>query len=150
MSELNDLYQEVILDHNKNPHNYGTLEQADRTSEGHNPLCGDRLVIQLRLENGRIKDICFQGSGCSISKSACSVMTEVVKNKTIEEVEKIYHVFHQMITRPSDQEGDFDDLGELAAFSGVNEYPMRVKCASLAWHTLRAALQAQPGTVSTE
>jgi len=148
-NDLRDLYQEVILDHNKRPRNFGKLEGANRHAEGYNPLCGDRLTVYLDLEGNTIRDIRFEGSGCAISKASASMMTSEVKGKTVEEAEGTFHKFHQMVT----EEGKIDPetLGKLAAFSGVREFPVRVKCASLPWHTLDAALQSEaPAAISTE
>lgn len=148
-SDLRDLYQEVILDHNKKPRNFGKLESANRKAEGHNPLCGDRLTVYLDLEGGEIRDVRFEGSGCAISKASASMMTAEVKGKTVEEAEKKFHRFHRMVTQEDDQ--DVEELGKLAAFSGVREFPVRVKCASLPWHTLEAALHSEkPAEITTE
>ena len=146
-ADLQDLYQEVILDHNKRPRNFRAIEQG-RRAEGYNPLCGDRLTVYLRVENGRIQDASFLGSGCAISKASASLMTDIVKGKTVEEAEELFGRFHQMITRPPDQ--PVDDLGKLSVFAGVRQFPMRVKCASLPWHTLHAAVEARDEVVSTE
>jgi nitrogen fixation NifU-like protein len=148
VTDLRDLYQEVILDHNKRPRNFGKLESANRHAEGFNPLCGDRLTVYLDLEDGTIRDIRFEGSGCAISKASASMMTSEVKGKTTEQVEQTFRKFHRMVTG-----GDSDpaELGKLAAFSGVREFPVRVKCASLPWHTMEAALRSEaPAAVSTE
>ena len=148
-SDLRDLYQEVILDHNKKPRNFGKLESANRKAEGHNPLCGDRLTVYLDLEGDEIRDVRFEGSGCAISKASASMMTAEVKGKTVEEAEKTFHRFHRMVTQEDDQ--DVEELGTLAAFSGVREFPVRVKCASLPWHTLEAALHSEkPAEITTE
>lgn len=149
MSDLRDLYQEVILDHNRRPRNFGVLEDANRSADGYNPLCGDRLRVTARVEDDRIADVRFQGSGCAISKASASVMTEVVKGKTVEEVDRLFERFHQMVTAPLGTPVA-EDLGKLAVFAGVAEFPVRVKCASLAWHTLRAALHEPGSTTSTE
>ena len=146
-ADLQDLYQEVILDHNKRPRNFRAIEQG-RKAEGYNPLCGDRLTVYLRVENGRIQDASFQGSGCAISKASASLMTDSVKGKTVEEAEELFGRFHRMITRPPDEPAD--DLGKLSVFAGVRQFPMRVKCASLPWHTLHAAVEARDEVVSTE
>ena len=147
--DLRDLYQEVILDHNRKPRNFGKLENANRKAEGHNPLCGDRLTVYLDLEGGRIRDIRFEGSGCAISKASASMMTSEVKGKTVEEAENTFRKFHRMVTQEGD--GGVEELGKLAAFSGVREFPVRVKCASLPWHTMEAALHAEkPAEISTE
>ncbi len=144
---LQDLYQEVILDHNRRPRNFRILEEAQQ-AEGHNPLCGDRLTVYLRLENDRIHDIGFQGSGCAISKASASLMTESVKGKTIDEVRALFERVQRMITRGSDE--PIDGLGKLSVLAGVRQFPIRVKCASLPWHTLHAALKSQDDTVTTE
>jgi nitrogen fixation NifU-like protein len=149
MSELNDLYQEVILEHNKNPRNFREIENADRTADGNNPLCGDALRVYLDLENDRIKDVAFKGSGCAISKASASMMTQVVKGKTREEAEVLFDEFHRMVTGRLDIEEDENHLGKLKIFAGVLEFPARVKCASLSWHTLHAAL-AGKDEISTE
>src|SRR5262245_10172853 len=135
---LNDLYQEVILDHNKRPRNYGPLADATE-SQGYNPLCGDRLTLYVKVEADRIADIKFEGSGCAISKASASLMTEAVKGKSLADADGIFKQFQDMITAPIDREVDPEPLGKLAVLSGVREFPVRVKCATLAWHTLRAA-----------
>ncbi len=149
MSELNDLYQEVILEHNKNPRNFREIAGADRTADGNNPLCGDALRVYLDLENDRIKDVAFKGSGCAISKASASMMTQVVKGKTREEAEVLFDEFHRMVTGRLNIEEDENHLGKLKIFAGVLEFPARVKCASLSWHTLHAALAGED-EVSTE
>ncbi|HWP56328.1 MAG TPA: SUF system NifU family Fe-S cluster assembly protein [Candidatus Acidoferrales bacterium] len=148
MSDLSDLYQEVILDHNKRPRNFQKLETANRTAEGFNPLCGDQITVYLLLEGDVIKDIAFQGSGCAISKASASMMTAALKGKSRQEGEALFDKVHQMLTgkAPANPE----ELGRLAALSGVCNFPARVKCASLAWHTLRAALEDRRQRVSTE
>ena len=146
MSDLRDLYQEVILDHNRTPRNFGRLPNANRESEGHNPLCGDRVKIFLHVENDRIEDIAFQGSGCAISTASASLMTEALKGRTVEEAHRLFHEFHDLLTTG----GNPDDLGKLAVFTGVREYPIRVKCATLAWHAVQAALDQKDHPVSTE
>ena len=146
MSDLRDLYQEVILDHNRAPRNFGTLANANRESEGHNPLCGDRVKIFLRVEGDRIDGIAFQGSGCAISTASASLMTEALKGRTVEEARRLFHGFHDLLTTG----GDAEDLGKLAVFAGVREYPIRIKCATLAWHAVQAALDQQDHPVSTE
>jgi nitrogen fixation protein NifU and related proteins len=148
MSDLRDLYQEVILDHNRTPRNFGTLANANRESEGHNPLCGDRVRIFLHVEGDRIQDIAFQGSGCAISTASASLMTEALKGKTVEEARGLFHGFHDLLTTGG--EADSDRLGKLAVFSGVREFPIRVKCATLAWHAAQAALDQKDHPVSTE
>jgi nitrogen fixation protein NifU and related proteins len=148
MSELSDLYQEVILDHNRRPRNFQKLESANRQAEGFNPLCGDQITVYLVLEGDLIKDISFQGSGCAISKASASMMTSTVKGKTKSEGEALFDKVHKMLTGAV--AGDPEELGRLVALSGVCNFPARVKCASLAWHTLRAALEAKEDPVSTE
>jgi nitrogen fixation NifU-like protein len=147
MSDLRDLYQELILDHNKRPRNFKKLEDANRTAEGYNPLCGDKVKIYARLEDGRVKDVSFEGSGCAISKASASVMTESLKGKTVAEVEALFKRFRDLVTGKEPSEAD---LGKLVVFSGVCEFPTRVKCATLAWHALAAALQGKDEAVSTE
>ena len=149
MSELNDLYQQVILDHNKNPRNFREIENADRTADGNNPLCGDALRVYVDLEDDKVKDVAFKGSGCAISKASASMMTQVVKGKSKEEAEILFDEFHRMVTGKLDIEQDENHLGKLRIFAGVLEFPARVKCASLSWHTLHAALQGEEA-VSTE
>ena len=150
MSELGDLYGEVILDHYKRPQNFRVLPDANRTTEGHNPLCGDHLILYVRLEGDRIADIGFQGNGCAISRASSSIMTQAVKGKTRAEFEELFHKFHAMVTRDAGQPREPGDLGKLEVFSGVSEFPVRVKCATLAWHTLEAALKGTGEKVSTE
>jgi nitrogen fixation protein NifU and related proteins len=140
MSELNDLYQEVILDHNKNPRNFKKLDTANRTADGHNPLCGDQLQLFLEMDGENVKDLAFQGSGCAIFKASASIMTQTIKGKSREDAETIFHEFHKMVTGELDPENDDNSLGKLKIFAGVLEFPARVKCASLSWHTLHAAL----------
>ena len=148
MNELRDLYQEVILDHNRRPRNFGALPNANREAEGYNPLCGDRVTVQLHVEDDRVQDISFEGVGCAISTASASLMTEAVKGRTVEEARRIFHGFHDLLTKETGE--DPEKLGKLAVFSGVREYPMRVKCATLAWHTLQAALDQKDHPVSTE
>ncbi len=150
MSELRALYQEVILDHNKNPRNYRAMEDANRSVEGDNPLCGDHYTVYLKLTNDRIEDVSFTGSGCAISKASASLMTSAVKGKSKEEAEQLFETFHQLVTGELDGFDNIEELGKLAAFSGVSEFPTRVKCASLAWHTLKGALTSTATIVSTE
>jgi len=149
MSELDDLYQEVILDHNKNPRNFRAIANADKRAEGHNPLCGDQLDLYVSMEDDRVADVAFLGSGCAISKASASMMTQVVKGKTREEAEVLFDEFHRMVTGKLDIETDENRLGKLKIFAGVLEFPARVKCASLSWHTLHAALNNED-SVSTE
>ena len=147
MSDLRDLYQETILDHNKRPRNFKKLENANRSADGYNPLCGDKVKVYLRVENGRVQDLSFEGSGCAISKASASVMTESLKGKSVEDVESIFRRFRDLVMGKA---SDADDLGKLVVFSGVCEFPTRVKCATLAWHALQAALQDRKEAVSTE
>jgi nitrogen fixation NifU-like protein len=146
-ADLRELYQEVILDHNRRPRNFRALA-GERTAEGFNPLCGDRLSVYLRVDDGVITDVSFQGSGCAISKASASLMTESVKGKTIAEAAALFQRFQQMITSPPDSPAD--QMGKLTALAGVRQFPIRVKCASLAWHTLHAAMNARDEVVSTE
>ena len=160
MSELTDLYQEVILDHNRRPHNFRAIEAASAKQEGYNPLCGDRLTLYLTLEKDIIKDAAFQGSGCAISKASASLMTDAVKGKTVAEARALFDAFHAMITSdPTTPLPDLSaearsakvDLGKLSVFAGVREFPTRIKCASLAWHTMKAAVAHDTDApVSTE
>jgi nitrogen fixation NifU-like protein len=148
MSELRELYQEVILEHSKKPRNYRALATANHKAEGYNPLCGDHFTVYLDLENGAIKDIGFQGSGCAISKASASMMTQSLKGKTAAEAEELFSKFHDVVTGHA--VGNEENLGKLAVFAGVSEFPLRVKCATLAWHALRAALHGEQEAVSTE
>jgi len=148
MSELGELYQQVILDHNRKPRNFQKLADANRMAEGFNPLCGDQIQLYVRLEDDQIRDIGFQGSGCAISRASASLMTSALKGKSAAEAEELFQRFHRLVT--TDEETDPSALGKLAVFSGVREFPARVKCASLAWHTLRAALQGKQDKVTTE
>ncbi len=150
MSELKSLYQEIILDHNKNPRNFKKLENANRHAEGYNPLCGDHYNIYLRVEDDIIQEVAFEGAGCAISKASASVMSSLLKGKTKEEAEELGKLFHKLVMGESDPIEELDRIGKLAVFSGVSEFPARVKCASLAWHTLRAALENKEHVVSTE
>lgn len=150
MSDLRDLYQEVILDHNRHPRNFGTLEDATRTAEGYNPLCGDRLTLYLKLDGDRILDVRFTGQGCAISKASASLMTDSLKGRTLAEAEQLFQSFHDMVTAGPGGSADTSKLGKLAVLAGVAEFPARVKCASLAWHTLHAALHDEPAVASTE
>lgn len=150
MSDLRELYQQIILDHNKSPHNFRVIDHPDRQSEGHNPLCGDRVKIFVTLDGDRIADIAFQGSGCAISKASASLMTDAVKGKTIAEAEAYFKDFQAMVTADMDTSPDLEHLGKLAVFSGVREYPMRIKCATLSWHALHAALKNAEKPITTE
>jgi nitrogen fixation protein NifU and related proteins len=149
MSELSELYQAVILDHNKKPRNFRKLETANHSAEGFNPLCGDQLTVYLSLEDDAVREITFEGSGCAISKAAASMMTQAVKGKTKQQAEQLFSEFHGMVTGELDEETAPNSLGNLKIFSGVREFPVRVKCASLPWHTMHAALNNQE-LVSTE
>ena len=147
MSDLTELYQEVILDHNKRPRNYRTIASPSHQAEGYNPLCGDRLNLFVKVDGDVITDVAFQGSGCAISKASASLMTDAVKGSTVEQARALFERFHHVVTTPPDQ--PVEDLGKLSVLSGVREFPVRVKCASLAWHTLKAAL-AREARTSTE
>jgi nitrogen fixation NifU-like protein len=151
MSDLRELYQQQILDHNKQPRNFGHMVEANASAEGHNRSCGDQLTVYLKLDNDIIRDISFEGRGCAISKASASMMTAALKGKTVAEAEAIFESFHDMVTSEEGlEEEELEELGKLAVFSGVREYPSRVKCASLAWHTMHAALDSQETPVSTE
>ena len=147
MADLNDLYQEVILDHNKRPRNFRVLEAPSHHAEGFNPLCGDQLTLTLRVEGETIADVAFQGSGCAISKASASLMTDAIKGKSLDEAQALFRRFHAMVTTPPAQA--VENMGKLSVLAGVREFPVRVKCASLAWHTLKAALDRKE-LVSTE
>ena len=149
MSELNDLYQETILEHNKNPRNFRVIDDADKEADGKNPLCGDALRVYVKMDGDRVEDVAFKGSGCAISKASASMMTQTVRGKTKEEAEAMFDEFHRMVTGGLDVEKDDNQLGKLKIFAGVLEFPARVKCASLSWHTLNAALHGEE-EVSTE
>ena len=149
MSELSDLYQETILEHNKNPRNFRAIENADQEADGNNPLCGDALRVYVKMDGDTVSDVAFKGSGCAISKASASMMTQTVKGKTREEAENLFSEFHRMVTGGLDVETDDNHLGKLKIFAGVLEFPARVKCASLSWHTLNAALHGEE-VVSTE
>ena len=149
MTDLRDLYQQIILDHNRNPRNYRELPNPTKRVEGYNPLCGDHYTVFIDLDGDVIKEVTFTGNGCAISKSSASVMTTSVKGKRTEEAEKLFDTFHKLVTGEPAGLSEAE-LGRLAAFSGVSEFPARVKCATLAWHTLRTALEGKEDTVSTE
>ena len=149
MAELRDLYQEVILEHAKAPRNYRELGEPAAKAEGYNPLCGDRCTVFINQKDGVIQDIAFQGNGCAISKASASMMTQALKGKTLPEAEKMFKSFHGMVTGQK-KEGEGADMGKLKVFAGVSEFPARVKCATLAWHTLEAALHGDQQKVSTE
>lgn len=150
MSAIRDLYQEIILDHNKNPRNFRAIPGATRSVEGFNPLCGDHYTVYVTLEGDVVRDVSFQGAGCAISKASASVMSSMAKGKTKVEILKLFEYFHRLVTGELTAEESVEKVGKLAAFAGVSEFPARVKCASLAWHTLKAALDTQETTVSTE
>jgi nitrogen fixation protein NifU and related proteins len=149
MSELSELYQQVILDHNKKPRNFRKLDTANHSAEGYNPLCGDHMTVYMDLENDLVKDVGFEGSGCAISKASASMMTQAVKGKSKEEAETLFKEFHSMVTGELDEENEENSLGNLKIFAGVREFPVRVKCATLPWHTMHAALNKQD-QISTE
>jgi nitrogen fixation NifU-like protein len=146
--ELKELYRDVILDHNRSPRNFGRLEPADAQAAGHNPLCGDKLNLTLRMQADRVQDLRFEGQGCAISTASASLMTEAVKGRSREEIARLFEEVHSLLTAPGSAPAA--DLGKLMALAGVAEYPARVKCASLCWHTLNAALERSPAPVSTE
>jgi nitrogen fixation protein NifU and related proteins len=152
MSELDELYQEVILDHNRSPRNFRTMAQANRKAQGYNPLCGDQVTVYLQLEGGVIKDISFQGSGCAISKASASMMTAELRGKSEKEARELFENVHDMLTGHANgaEQESRKKLGKLAILSGVSKFPARVKCASLAWHTVNSALNAEQAVVSTE
>jgi len=149
MSGLSDLYQEILLEHNSKPRNFRKVEEANQTSEGYNPLCGDQITLYLKVVDGVIDDVGFQGSGCAISRASASMMTQSIKGQSVERAQEIFDAFHHMITEPG-SELDYDTLGDLETLSGINEYPPRIKCAVLAWHTMKAALAGESNEVTTE
>lgn len=151
MSEMRELYQEVILDHGRKPRNFGALEDANREGHGHNPLCGDKLVVRAKVKDGIVEDLAFDGAGCAISMASASLMTEALKGKPEAEARALFERFHEMVT--GDEEvtlEQLEDLDKLAVFSGVRDYPLRVKCATLSWHTMNAALDQSDEKVVTE
>lgn len=150
MSELRELYQTVILDHNKNPRNFGSVDAATGRAVGHNPLCGDQIVVSVRVDDGVVKEVAFEGSGCAISTASASIMTQTLKDKPVNEALALFDGFHEMVTAPIDRPVDPEALGKLAVFSGVREFPVRVKCATLAWHTLKNALEGNSDVAKTE
>ena len=150
MDELRDLYQQVILDHNKNPRNYHKLDNANRIAEGNNPLCGDQFTIYLFIEDNVIKDISFEGSGCAISKASASIMSSTLKGKSKQDAENLFDQFHKIVTGENKDAESIKEMGKLAAFAGVAEFPVRVKCAILPWHTMKSALNDESKVVSTE
>ena len=150
MTELRELYQQIILDHNKNPRNFGKIDAANRVREGYNPLCGDHLHVYLHVTGDTIADISFEGSGCAISKASASLMTAALKGKPVPEAVAMFEKFQEMVTAEVDAPVDDQSLGKMAVFAGVREFPMRVKCATLAWHTMKAAVDEDQAPVSTE
>jgi nitrogen fixation protein NifU and related proteins len=150
MNELRALYQEVILDHNKSPRNFRVMTDATNVVDGYNPLCGDHYTIYLKVEDDVVKEVSFQGSGCAISKASASLMSTVMKGKTKAEAERLFHQFHRLVTGALEPKADSEELGRLNAFAGVSEFPARVKCAILAWHTVHSALQGKNESISTE
>jgi len=150
MSDLRELYQEVILDHHKKPRNFGKLDDANRSSEGYNPLCGDRVTVYLLIEDDKIEKVAFEGTGCAICMASASVMTEVLSGKTVGDAENLFGQFHDLVTGDPSQTASTEGLGKLAVFFGVREFPVRVKCATLPWHTLQAAIENRGETVATE
>ena len=150
MSDLRELYQQVILDHTKKPRNFGKLPGECVSAEGFNPICGDAVVVHLDVADDTVRDVRFEGRGCAISTASASLMTEAIKGKPISEVRELFERFHQVVTGPADQPVDLDQIGKLAVLAGVREFPMRVKCASLAWHTMRQALSGDLEQVTTE
>ena len=148
--ELRDLYQEMILDHNRRPHNFHAMEEATHRAEGYNPLCGDKVTIYLKIQDDLVVDVSFEGAGCAISTASASLLTETLKGMTVAQAEALFEKFHQMLTRDSSLPIDEEEMGKLVVFAGVSEYPTRVKCATLAWHTLLAALKNEQQPVSTE
>jgi len=149
MNELQELYQEIILDHNKRPRNFRQLENVTHLAQGHNPLCGDELTIYLHLSNGTIEDVSFQGEGCAISKASASLMTSQVKGKSTDDARREISLVVNMLTASEEPKIEFEEMGDLASLSGIRQFPVRVKCATLAWHALEAAIEGK-GEVSTE
>lgn len=150
LDQIRDLYQEVVFDHNRNPRNFRVMEDANRKIEGFNPLCGDRITLYVKVIDGKIEDVSFQGAGCAISTASASLMTEIVRGKTEQEAEDLFELFHRITTGKNGDEINLEDLGKLAVLAGVRAYPARVKCATLAWHSLQSALKNEDATVSTE
>ncbi len=150
MDEFDSLYQEVILDHNKNPRNFGELESATHKAVGHNPLCGDHIEIFLKVNNNVVEDVKFKGVGCAISKASASIMTTVLKGKTVNEIKNLFEKYHKVLTSKPDEPVDINELGKLSVFVGVREFPVRVKCATLAWHTLMEALEKKDSLLTVE
>jgi nitrogen fixation NifU-like protein len=149
MSDLSELYQEILLEHNSKPRNFHKLEDADRSADGYNPLCGDKVALYLKLDGDVISDVGFQGSGCAISRASASMLTQSIKGHSVERAEEIFDAFHRMLTQPG-EEPDYDTLDDLESLAGVAEFPTRIKCAVLAWHTLKAALKGDSDSVTTE
>jgi len=149
-NELKELYQQVILDHNKSPRNYGKPEAYNHFAEGYNPLCGDHVDVYIKVENGIVQDVRFEGSGCAISKSSASLMTSIVKGKSVEEAEKLFDNFHDLVTGKLTDDSKISELGKLAVFQGVRDFPARAKCASLPWHTMKSALHDEPPKITQE
>jgi nitrogen fixation protein NifU and related proteins len=150
MDELAELYQEVILDHNKQPRNFHAMEHADASREGYNPLCGDHYTLYLKFDEDTIADVSFEGSGCAISKASASIMSTILKGKSRDEAERLFQLFHGVVTGKENPMDHIEELGKLAAFAGVSEFPMRVKCATLPWHTLHGALTGDDAAETTE
>ena len=150
MSDLSELYQELIVDHSKHPRNFGKLEPADHEATGYNPLCGDKVTVYLKLENGLVKEARFQGVGCAISTASASLMTERIKGRTLAEAEALFQIFHELVTAGQSDPAALEQLGKLKVFAGVKDYPVRVKCATLAWHTFRAALRGEEPDISID
>ncbi len=149
MSGLSDLYQEILLEHNNKPRNFRKVEDASATAEGYNPLCGDQITLYLKVVDDTVEDVGFQGVGCAISRASASMMTQSIKGRSLDEAQGVFEAFHNMITHPH-EEPDYDTLGDLETLAGVNEYPTRIKCAILAWHTMRSALSGERQAVTTE
>ena len=149
MSDLSDLYREILLDHNSKPRNFRRVEDANRSADGYNPLCGDKIELYLKVDDQVISDVGFQGSGCAISRASASMLTQSIKGQSVERAQQIFEAFHRMLTEP-EAELDYDTLEDLESLAGVSEFPTRIKCAVLAWHTLRAALEQQSDIVTTE
>ena len=150
LDQIRDLYQEVVFDHNRNPRNFRVMADANRTIEGFNPLCGDRITLYVKVSHGLIEDVSFQGAGCAISTASASLMTEIVKGQTEAEAEKLFETFHRMTTGKNGDDINLEEIGKLAVLSGVRAYPARVKCATLAWHSLQAALKNEGHAISTD
>lgn len=150
LDQIRDLYQEVVFDHNRNPRNFRVMDDANRVIEGFNPLCGDRITLYVKVTDGVIEDVSFQGAGCAISTASASLMTEIVKGQTEEEAQHLFEIFHRITTGQNDEQLNLEEIGKLAVLAGVRAYPARVKCATLAWHSLQAALKNEAEPISTE